>query len=183
MSEDEESQMSSNMSDEESPMSSYFLKTAMFTLLEETPPIEWQHEDWKTLLDIVKKLFISLQDAFKRQFLGSFFTEEINLLEGIPKEVLKKASIEADVIVESINEHSSLEFVLPTNVNASYEKIKKTCYIADNFLAIANWLKRSEDLFLKLDVERLIQILGLQSLPVETSIVASTEKPCDIDLD
>ena len=106
---------------------SYFLKTAMFKLLEKQPVVFWENT---SPTEVVKILFNDLLCCFEKKNLASFFSEELNLLEGIENDKLKFASIESAAVVKY-----PLAF-LPENFDEKLQLLKEEVYFTKGFAKV-----------------------------------------------
>ena len=77
---------------------SYFLKTVMFKLLEKQPSFFWENS---SPAEVVQTLFNDLSCYFAKKMLTSFFSEDLNLLEGIENDKLRFASIESAAVAKN----------------------------------------------------------------------------------
>ena len=95
---------------------SYFIKTVMLKLMEKSPKPFW---DNSSLSEVIKVLFEDLSSSFNEKRLGSFFIDEMNLLQGISSDKLEIAAIKAAVVAEF-----PLAF-LPNDHNERIKLLKK----------------------------------------------------------
>ena len=100
---------------------SYFLKTVMFKLLENS-----------SLIEVIQLLFDDLSCCFKKKTLTSFFVEDLNLLEGTESDKLRFAATESAAVSKY-----PLAF-LPENFDQKVQLLKKRICFAKGF---ANGMK------------------------------------------
>ena len=106
---------------------SYFLKTVMFKLLEKQPGVFWENT---SPTEVVKILFTDLSCCFGKKNLASFFSEELNLLEGIENDKLKFASIESAAVAKY-----PLAF-LPENFDQKLQLLREELYFTKGFAKV-----------------------------------------------
>ena len=106
---------------------SYFLKTTMFKLLEKQPVVFWENT---SPTEVVKILFNDLSCCFEKKNLANFFSEEVNLLEGIENDKLKFATIESAAVAKY-----PLAF-LPENFVEKLQLLRKEVYFTKGFAKV-----------------------------------------------
>ena len=100
---------------------SYFLKTAMFKLLEKQPYFFWKYS---SLTKVVQVLFNDLSCCFEKKVLTSFFVTDLNLLNRTDHDKLRFASIESAAVAKY-----PLAF-LPENFHQKLQLLEKEIYFA-----------------------------------------------------
>ena len=71
---------------------SFLVKNTMFWIYEQAPPEDhlWKFLSNKDFLTTLHYFFTKLRKYFREGFLPYYFIPEINLLEGVPKEILEE---------------------------------------------------------------------------------------------
>ena len=133
---------------------SYFIKTVMMKLMEKSPKSFW---DNSSLSEVIKVLFENLSSSFEEKRLGSFFIDEMNLLQGISSEKLEIAAIEAAAVAEF-----PLAF-LPNDYNERIKLIKKVISFGRKICSSVEIINSFLP-FLKLNLDALTRIIRYKGL-------------------